>query len=209
MFESQRFRIPNPTSGHLQLIAMISTFIRNDQSDLRTQKTSNNRRSHRKRHEHTNKAVKDMQNSLVFIGFQAHRDIRSHYETYDDERDRGYKHFSKIHLRNSTFFSWQIKVFQGFRATAPQTYDRFRTSNGAADVLYVSSKSLTPPQTYNIFLSMSEKHMWRKVSRWIHARKPSRRLKPPQTNDTPVCVPSFSPQTCEKKKNGFLEVNFL
>ena len=126
MFQSQRFRIPNPTSGHLQLIAMISTFIRKDQSDLRTQKTSNNRRSHRRRHEHTNKAVKDMQNSLVFLGFQAHRDIRSHYETYDDERDRGYKHFSKIHLRNSMLFQLRNKGISRI------------SSNGAADVRSIS-----------------------------------------------------------------------
>ena len=31
----------------------------------------------------------------------------------------------------------------GLRATAPQTYHQFRTSNGTADVLYVLLKSLT------------------------------------------------------------------
>ena len=98
------------------------------------------------------------------------------------------------------FFSWEIKVFQGFRATAPQTYDRFRTSNGAADVLYVLLKSLTPPQTYNIFSSKGEIEMWRKFTRWIHGRKLSRRLKPPQTNDTCLHGQSFSSQTCDKKK---------
>ena len=34
-------------------------------------------------------------------------------------------------------------MFRGLRATAPQTYYTFCTSNGAADVLYVLLKSLT------------------------------------------------------------------
>ena len=78
------------------------------------------------------------------------------FDTSDDERHRGYKHFSTIHLRVSMFFSWEINMFQGFRATAPQTCDRFRTSNGAADVLYVSWKVLTAPQTCSIFFSKGD-----------------------------------------------------
>ena len=34
-------------------------------------------------------------------------------------------------------------MFQRFRATAPQTCDKNRTSNGTADVLYVLLESLT------------------------------------------------------------------
>ena len=34
-------------------------------------------------------------------------------------------------------------MFRELRATAPQTYDQFRTSNGTADVLYVLLNSLT------------------------------------------------------------------
>ena len=34
-------------------------------------------------------------------------------------------------------------MFRELRATAPQTYYTFRTSNGTADVLYVLLKSLT------------------------------------------------------------------
>ena len=34
-------------------------------------------------------------------------------------------------------------MFRELRATAPQTYDTFRTSNGSGEILYVLLKSLT------------------------------------------------------------------
>ena len=59
------------------------------------------------RNEDANKDVEhieSMQNSLVFLGFEAHHDVRSDFNTYDGQRDRGYKHFSQIHLENPMFF---------------------------------------------------------------------------------------------------------
>ena len=82
--------------------------------------------------EHT----KSIQNSLVFLGFQARRHIRGDIETEHDQRDRSHKHISKIHLGISMFFFSREKLrFHEFRVTPPQTCDQFRTSNGAADVL--------------------------------------------------------------------------
>ena len=49
-------------------------------------------------------SMESMQDSLVFLGFQARRHIRGDIETEHDERDRSHKHISKIHLRNSMFF---------------------------------------------------------------------------------------------------------
>ena len=45
--------------------------------------------------------------------------------------------------KNFNVFSLILLRFREFGATAPQTYGQFRTSNGAGDVLYVLSNSLT------------------------------------------------------------------
>ena len=44
-----------------------------------------------------------MENSLVFLGFQARRHMRGDVETEHDQRDRSHKHISKIHLGISMF----------------------------------------------------------------------------------------------------------
>ena len=43
-------------------------------------------------------------------------------------------------------------MFRALRATAPQTYYTFRTSNGTADVLYVLLESLTALGVQALFL---------------------------------------------------------
>ena len=47
-------------------------------------------------------------------------------------------------------------MFRELRATAPQTYYTFRTSNGTADVLYVLLKSLTAPGLQALFFEARE-----------------------------------------------------
>ena len=48
-------------------------------------------------------------------------------------------------------------MFRELRATAPQTYYTFRTSNGTADVLYVLLESLTALGLQALFFSKREK----------------------------------------------------
>ena len=66
-------------------------------------------------------------------------------------------------------------MFQRLRATAPQTYCTFRTSNGTADILYVLQLSLTAPQTYCMFCSKGESWGAAKgkvrTSRMVNTRK--------------------------------------
>ena len=47
-------------------------------------------------------------------------------------------------------------MFRELGATAPQTYQQFRTSNGAGDVLYVFLNSLTAQGLQALFFSKSE-----------------------------------------------------
>ena len=72
--------------------------------------------------------IKSMQNVLVFLVFLAHRDKRSDVDTYHDQRDRGQKHFLKVHLRKSMFFQLGFKDVSEI------------SSNGAGDVQYFSHK---------------------------------------------------------------------
>ena len=53
--------------------------------------------------------IKSMQNVLFFLVFLAHRDKRSDVDKYHDQRDRGQKHFLKVHLRKSMFFQLGFK----------------------------------------------------------------------------------------------------
>ena len=62
-------RIPKPTSGHQQRPAKVV-----------------DRQKRRRRNEDANKDVEhieSMQNSLVFLGFEAHHDVRGDFNTYD------------------------------------------------------------------------------------------------------------------------------
>ena len=76
------------------------------------------------------------------------------------------------------------------RATALGTYDQNRTSNGAADVLYVLLKSLTALGLQALFFERDKMRRVTKIaraSRLINGRKKnsiSKSLKPPQTYDT-------------------------
>ena len=76
------------------------------------------------------------------------------------------------------------------RATALGTCDQNRTSNGAADVLYVLLKSLTALGLQALFFERDKTRRVRKTaraSRLINGRKKksiSKSLKPPQTYDT-------------------------
>ena len=104
----------NRTSGHLKVEILngpLDTSKLKFESDLWTPKQKNERarcpevglgilaRIIRRSVEH----MKRMQNSLVFLGFQARRHIRGDIETEHDQRDRSHKHFSKIHLEKSRF----------------------------------------------------------------------------------------------------------
>ena len=158
IFKFRLFRILNPTSGHQKSPRdfRCSSCIPNLTSGHQTRRTKiiAPQKCPRQRQD-----SESMQNSLYFLAFSAHRkkiSISKHTTMNGTGATSTSRRFtSEIRC----FFSREIKVFQGFRATAPQTYDRFRTSNGAADVLYVLLKSLTPPQTYNIFCSKGEIEM--------------------------------------------------
>ena len=82
------------------------------------------------------------------------------------------------------FFSLVLLMFQRLRATAPQTYCTFRTSNGTADVLYVLLKSLTALGLQTLFFRSPK-------NGGVPPERPQgsstlliKILKPPQTCDT-------------------------
>ena len=58
-------------------------------------------------------------------------------------------------------------MFRELRATAPQTYYTFRTSNGTADVLYVLLKSLTALGLQALFFEARKIEAWRKKVRRV------------------------------------------
>ena len=106
-------------------------------------------------------------------------------------------------------------MFRELRATAPQTYRTFRTSNGTADVLYVLQLSSTAPQTYCMFCSRAESKGAAKgkvhTSRMINRGKREgdfRFVKTTADVRQLLSRTSISSQTCEKSFFGFLEVNF-
>ena len=54
-------------------------------------------------------------------------------------------------------------MFRELRATAPQTYYTFRTSNGTAYVLYVLLESLTALGLQALFFRRAKMWAWRKT----------------------------------------------
>ena len=75
-------------------------------------------------------------------------------------------------------------MFRELRATAPQTYYTFRTSNGTADVLYVLLKSLTAPGLQALFFEARKKRGAAPESPQGSSTLLIEILKPPQTCDT-------------------------
>ena len=61
-------------------------------------------------------------------------------------------------------------MFRELRATAPQTYYTFRTSNGTADVLYVLMISLTALGLQALFFEARKNEASQYNSRLIHRR---------------------------------------
>ena len=105
-------------------------------------------------------------------------------------------------------------MFRESRATAPQTYHQFRTSNGAGDVLYVLLNSLTALGLQALFFEEQKcrrvpKHGAHfavdKLSQIARAKK---KTKTAADERQLLRGPSVSPQTCDKSFFGFLEVNF-
>ena len=121
----------NPTSGHLKVEMLLQPLdtkkkIRVVQKSVQGFSASRPKRSgEHKRH-------------AKYIGFpcvlSTSRNSKR-FQNIDRQRDRGYKHFLIIHLRNSMFFSLVLLMFRELGATALGTCDQFRTSNGTADVL--------------------------------------------------------------------------
>jgi len=106
-------------------------------------------------------------------------------------------------------------VFQRLRATAPQTYYRFRTSNGTAHVLYVLLRFLTPSGFYSTFYLRAAKSAWRikwsRTLRLIHGRKSWGEKKNVKTTADERQLLSRvikKAYTWSKSKMIFLEVNF-
>ena len=99
-------------------------------------------------------------------------------------------------------------MFRELRATAPQTYHTFWTSNGAADVLYVLLKSLTAQGLQACFcLGFESKGAW-PMSALAKSTRILQILKIAADVRQSLRGPTVSPQTCDKSKIGLLEVNF-
>ena len=99
-------------------------------------------------------------------------------------------------------------MFRALRATAPQTYYTFRASNGAADVLYVLLKSLTA-LGLQACLCLGFENMGARVE--FAVDKSTRMFQFVKTTADVrhhLSTARISPQTCDKNKIEFLEVNF-
>ena len=98
-------------------------------------------------------------------------------------------------------------MFRELRATAPQTYYTFRTSNGTADVLYVLLISLTALGLQALF---SKREKWKRHNGKCEGKLHFAHKNFKTTADVRYILSgaSFPPQTCDKNKIGFLEVNF-
>ena len=109
-------RIPNPTSGRLDRVTcwcpevglgiLDSTSERSQKVESRKRKRTSghqerpakvvDRKKRRRQNEDANNVlehIKSMQNSLVFLGFRAQREISDDCNKYECQRDRGYRHF--------------------------------------------------------------------------------------------------------------------
>ena len=98
-------------------------------------------------------------------------------------------------------------MFRELRATAPQTYYTFRTSNGTVDVVYVLLISLTALGLQALFFEARKNEASRKNSRLIHRRSKSFRQNRRRRATTFKGTVRFTADV-RQKKNGFLEVNF-
>ena len=116
--------------------------------------------------------------------------------------------FRKFTQEIRCFFSLILLMFRELRATAPQTYYRFRTSNGTADVLYVLLDFLTPLGFYSRFVFWTKKKLTGRIcGRYIYAK--SFFVKTTADQKQGLRRTRFLPQTYDKSKMEILEVNFL
>ena len=90
-------------------------------------------------------------------------------------------------------------MFRELRATAPQTYYTFRTSNGTVDVVYVLLISLTA-LGYKHFVSKREKMRRHSKHRGWYMDVQTFFVKTAADVRQQLRRPSVSPQTCDKKK---------
>ena len=90
-------------------------------------------------------------------------------------------------------------MFRGLRATAPQTYHTFCTSNGAADVLYVLLKSLTAQGLQACFCLGFESKGAVPISAVDKSTRMFHFVKIAADVRQALPGPWISPQACEKK----------
>ena len=97
-------------------------------------------------------------------------------------------------------------MFRELRATAPQTYYTFRTSNGTVDVVYVLLISLTALGLQALFFEARKNEASRKNSRLIHGRSKNVRQNRRRRATTFLQAVRFAADVRQKKKKK-LEVN--
>lgn len=107
-------------------------------------------------------------------------------------------------------------MFRELRATAPQTYYTFRTSNGTADVLYVLLELLTALGLQALFFRRAKMWAyyltWCALRAWYMDEKEEAiffSLKPPQTYDNSRWDQGFRRRRATKKKMDFSRWIFM
>ena len=91
-------------------------------------------------------------------------------------------------------------MFRELRATAPQTYYTFRTSNGTVDVVYVLLISLTALGLQALFFEARKNEASRKNSRLIHRRSKTFRQNRRRRGTTVVRAVRFAADVRQKNK---------
>ena len=126
------------------------------------------------------------------------------FDTSDDERDRGYKHFSRIHLRNSMLFQLRNKGISRI------------SSNGAADVRSISHeqrrrrrtirfvKSINGTADVQFFFFLKGDFELQPFELAVSKCSQKKRTTKTTADQRHVLTGrSVSPQTCDKKKMDF------